>query len=103
MYSKTEKFQFVIVFCLAGTKLFNQLCCHGNNVHFYQYTFVPCTDNSKRIRLAGHVARITDMRGTNRILVGTFEGKNHLEDPGIEGNIILKCIFRMWHEGHGLD
>jgi hypothetical protein len=44
MYSKPEKFQCLIVFCLAGTKLFNQLCCHGNTVHSYQYTFVPCTD-----------------------------------------------------------
>jgi len=29
-------------------------------------------------------------------LVGKPEGKNHLEDPGIDGRIILKCIFRTW-------
>jgi hypothetical protein len=43
-----------------------------------------------RIRWAGHVARIGKRRGVYRILVGKREGKNHLEDPGVNGRIILK-------------
>jgi hypothetical protein len=31
-------------------------------------------------------------RNAYRILVGKHEGKNHLEDLGVDGNIILKCI-----------
>ena len=27
------------------------------------------------------------------------EGKNHLEDPGIDGKIILRWIFRKWDVG----
>ena len=27
----------------------------------------------------------------------------HLEDPGIDGKIILSWIFRKWDGGHGLD
>jgi hypothetical protein len=36
---------------------------------------------------------------------GETEGKNHLEDIGIDGNIILKWIFKKWDwgGGHGLD
>ena len=34
-----------------------------------------------------------------RLLVGKPEGKNHLEDPGIDGWIILRWIFRKWDVG----
>jgi hypothetical protein len=28
---------------------------------------------------------------------------DHLGDPGIDGRIILKCIFKEWDGEHGLD
>ena len=36
------------------------------------------------------------MRGVYRVLVGKPEGKNHLGDPGVDGRIILRWIFRKW-------
>jgi hypothetical protein len=30
---------------------------------------------------------------------GKPEGKNHLQDPGVEGKTILRWIFRNWEEG----
>jgi hypothetical protein len=36
------------------------------------------------------------------VLVGKPEGKNHLEDPGIDGRIILRWIFRIWVWGYGM-
>jgi hypothetical protein len=42
-----------------------------------------------------------DRRGVYRGLVGKPEGKNHLEDPGIDGRVTLRWIFRKW--GCGVD
>jgi hypothetical protein len=39
---------------------------------------------SRKQRWTGHVA------GAYRVLVGKPEGRNHLEDPGVNGRIILK-------------
>jgi hypothetical protein len=46
-----------------------------------------------------------ERRGAYRALVGKPEGRNHLEDPGIDGTIILKRIFERLggRVGHELD
>jgi hypothetical protein len=38
-------------------------------------------------------------RGVYMFLVGKPEGQNHLVDPGVDGRIILKRIFRKWDVG----
>ena len=40
-----------------------------------------------------------ERRGVYRVLVGKPEGKDHLEDPGVGGRIILRWIFRKWDVG----
>ena len=35
-------------------------------------------------------------RDVYRILVGNLRESDHLEDPGVEGRIILKWVFRKW-------
>jgi hypothetical protein len=35
-------------------------------------------------------------RGVYRVLVGKSEGKNHLEDPGVDRRIIVRRIFKKW-------
>jgi hypothetical protein len=37
------------------------------------------------------------------VLVGKPEGRNHLEDPGKDGRIILKLVFEKWEREQGRD
>jgi hypothetical protein len=37
-----------------------------------------------------------EKRGAYRILVGRPEGRPPLGDPGVDGRVILKCIFKKW-------
>ena len=55
------------------------------------------------MRWVGLVACMGERRSVYRVLVGKPEGKNHLEDPGVDGRIILRWIFGKWDVGYGLD
>jgi hypothetical protein len=37
-----------------------------------------------------------ERRDEYRVLVGKPEGRNHLEDPGVDWRIILKWILEKW-------
>ena len=49
---------------------------------------------SRRMRWAGHVARMSKERGVYRVLVGRPEGKRPLGGLGVGGWIILGWISR---------
>ena len=51
---------------------------------------------SERMRWAGHVERMGEMRGAYRVLEREGEGKRPLGDPGICKRIILIYNFRKW-------
>ena len=48
-------------------------------------------DKIEKNDVGWHVAHMWDRRG---VLVGKPERRDHLEDPGIDGRIILRWIFR---------
>ena len=42
----------------------------------------------------GHVARVGEKRNACRILLGKSEGRNSLEDLGVDVRVILKLVLK---------
>jgi hypothetical protein len=57
----------------------------------------------RRMTWTEHVACMGVRRGLYTILVGDVRESDHLEDPGVDGRIILTWIFRKWDVGHSKD
>ena len=54
---------------------------------------------SRRMRWAGHVARMGREEVYTGFCCGNLRGRGHLEDPGVDGRIILRWIFKKWDVG----
>ena len=54
---------------------------------------------SRRMRWAGHVARMGEERGVYKFLEGKPDGRNQGGDLGVDGRIILERISRRWDVG----
>jgi hypothetical protein len=49
--------------------------------------------------MSGACSSVGEKRGVYRVLVGKYNGRYHWEDPGVDGRIILRFIFRKWNVG----
>jgi hypothetical protein len=54
---------------------------------------------SRRLKLAGYVARVREMRGVYIFWSGNLRKRDHLEHRGVDGRIILKWVFEKSKEG----
>jgi hypothetical protein len=64
---------------------------HNDELHsLYSSLNIVRVIQSRRMRWAGHVARMGEVRGVYRVLVGRLEGKRPLEDLGVGGRITLR-------------
>jgi hypothetical protein len=55
------------------------------------------------MRQAGNVARIWRGEACTGFWWENLKERDHLVDPGVDGRIILRRIFRKWDVGYGLD
>jgi hypothetical protein len=62
--------------------------------YLYSSSKIVKVIKSRRMRWAGHVARMGVMRGLYR---GNMKERDELEDTGVDGRIILRWIFKKWH------
>jgi hypothetical protein len=58
---------------------------------------------SRRMRWAGHVARLERGEACTGFWWGNLRKRDHWENPGVDGRIILRWIFRKWDVGYGLE
>ena len=56
---------------------------------------------SRRMRWAGHVARMGEDRGVHTVFVGSLRERAHWGDQDVDGRIILRWIFRNFGGGRG--
>ena len=81
----------------------SQLPSHIRPEYLYSsHSFVQVI-KSRRMRWAGHVARRGRGDAYTGFRWGNLRERDHLEDSGIDGRIILRWIFRKWDVDVGLD
>jgi hypothetical protein len=66
---------------------------HNEELHgLYSSTGIVRVIKARRMRWAGHMARMGEVRGAHNILVVSRVGRNHYEDLGVDGRITLRWI-----------
>jgi hypothetical protein len=61
---------------------------HNEELHnLYSSPDIIRKVKSRVMRWAGHVARMGEERKVYKVLVGKPEGRNHLEDQGVDGKM----------------
>jgi hypothetical protein len=63
---------------------------HNEELHnLYPSTNVIRVTNARRMKWAEHVTRVGEMRNAYNTLVGNLKRRDHSEDLGVDGRIVL--------------
>jgi hypothetical protein len=68
----------------------------------YSSPYIFQVIKSRRMRWAGHLARMGERRGVTGFWRVNLKERDHLGDTGVDGNIILRWILGKWDAG-GVD
>ena len=80
----------------------NEVTREWRKLHNEELNDLYCLPNivrvikSRRIRWAGHVARMGKGEAYTEFWWGKLRERDHLGDRGVDGRIILRWIFRKW-------
>ena len=83
----------------------NEVAREWRKLHNEELNDLYCSPNivrvikSRKMRWAGHVAHMGGGEAYTGFWWGNLRERDHLEDPGIDGRIILRWIFRKWDVG----
>ena len=65
-------------------------CIFDTNISLVGAFYYCSGDKSEKNEMDGHVAYMGEKRGVYRVLVRKPEKRGHLEDPGVDGRILLR-------------
>jgi hypothetical protein len=83
----------------------NEVTGEWRKLHNEELSDLYCLPNtlrimkSRKMRLAGHVARMGPKEAYTGFWWGNLREREHLGDSGVDGRVILRWIFRKWDVG----
>jgi hypothetical protein len=73
---------------------------HNEELHdLYSSPTIVRVIKSKRMRWAVHIAWMREGKGCTGFWWGNLRERDHWGDPGVDGRVILRWIFRKWDVG----
>jgi hypothetical protein len=87
----------------------NEVTGEWRKLHNEEFKNMYCSPNtfrvnkSRRMRWAGFAANMGRGEACTGFWWGNLREREHWEDPGVDGRIIRRRIFRKWDVGNGQD